>query len=154
VAIWQFSSGNYGWTTWPGALDGNWQIQSVGDFDGNGESDILWQCLPQAPATACGNAIAGTVATWQFSNGDYGWTTWPGALDGNWQVQGVGDFDGNGESDILWRCLPQAPATACGDAIAGSVAIWQFSNGNYGWTTWPGALDDSWLIQSVGRFDR
>jgi glucuronoarabinoxylan endo-1,4-beta-xylanase len=139
---------------WLGPLDGNWQVQGIGDFDGNRESDILWRCVPEAPATACGNAIAGSVAIWQFWSGNQGWTTWPGALDGNWQIQGVGDFDGNQESDILWRCLPQAPATACGDAIAGSVAIWEFSNGNYGWTIWPGALDNSWQIQTVGRFDR
>jgi glucuronoarabinoxylan endo-1,4-beta-xylanase len=139
---------------WLGPLDGNWQVQGVGDFDGNRESDILWRCVPQAPASACGNAVAGSVAIWHFSNGNYGWTSWPGALDFNWQIQGVGDFDANRESDILWRCLPRTPATACGNAASGSVAIWEFSNGNYGWTTWPGALDNSWQIQSVGRFDR
>ena len=140
---------------WISALDNNWQVQGVGDFDGNGEADIAWRCVPQAPATACGNAVAGQVAIWQFWNGSYyGWTTYPGALDGNWQIHGVGDFDGNGESDLLWRCVPQAPATACGNAVAGSVAIWQFADGAYSWTTWPGALDASWQIQSVGRIDR
>jgi len=78
---------------WLGALDGNWQVQGVGDFDGNGESDILWRCLPQAPATACGNAVAGSVAIWEFSHGNYVWTTWPGAVDGTWHIQGVGQFD-------------------------------------------------------------
>jgi glucuronoarabinoxylan endo-1,4-beta-xylanase len=139
---------------WFVPLDGNWQVQGVGDFDGNRQSDILWRCVPQAPATACGDAVAGSVAIWHFANGNYGWTSWPGALDGNWQIHGAGDFDANGESDILWRCLPRAPATACGGAVAGSVAIWHFSSGSHGWTAWPGALDSSWQVQSIGRFDR
>ena len=151
TATWR--GADYWWTSLPGVLGNDWQIQGVGDFDGDGQSDILWRCFPQAPAVSCGQAIYGSVAIWHFVGGDYGWTTWPGALDFNWQIHGVGDFDGNGAADILWRCVPQAPATACGEAIYGSTAIWQFTGGNYGWTIWPGALDLTWQIRGVGDFD-
>jgi hypothetical protein len=137
---------------WRGSAADLWYaIDGIGDFDGNGRSDILWRCIPEAPNTTCGAAVAGAVAIWHDANA--GATTWPGALDYNWQVHGVGDFDGNGSADILWRCLPQAPAIACGNAPAGSTAIWQFANGAYGWTSWPGVLDNTWQIQATGRFD-
>ena len=88
------------WTFF-GSLGNDWQIQGTGDFDGNGLGDILWRCIPQAPATACGGAVAGATAIWQ--NGTPDWTTWPGAVDFAWHIRGVGDFDGNGASDIVWR---------------------------------------------------
>ena len=133
--------------------NGNWLVQGVGDFDRNGQSDILWRCKPGS-APKCGTTTAGTVAIWAFSNGNYGWPIRPGVLDFNWEIHGVGDFDANGESDILWRCLPKSPATACGDAQDGSTAIWNFSNGLYGWTTWlPYVLNRNWKIQGVGHFD-
>jgi hypothetical protein len=100
-------------------------------------SDILWR-----------NAN-GTTMLWL--NALPATTNYPGLLGSDWQIQGVGDFDGNGQSDILWRCAPQAPATACGDAIAGSTAIWHDGTAR---TTWPGALDFNWQIQGIGRFDR
>jgi len=57
-------------------------------------------------------------------------------------------------SDILWRCLPKRPATACGNAPEGSNAIWQFESGHFVWTTWLGGLIPSWKVQGVDRFGR
>ena len=141
---------------WPPSLDNDWQIQGVGDFDSNGQSDILWRCKPQAPATKCGTTTAGTVAIFAFVERQLSNPTIrPGALDFNWAIQGVGDFDANGSSDILWRCLPKSPATACGNAPEGSNAIWQFVVGRYAWTTWLQALvPPAWKVQGVDRFDR
>jgi glucuronoarabinoxylan endo-1,4-beta-xylanase len=189
--LWRSINGdNVIWTdakapgAWIAPVDNGWRVAGIGDFDSDGRSDILWRSLNGDNAIwPGGNAPGFWVAPvdngwrvagigdfngddksdilWRSVNGDN--VVWPGGkapgfwlgpLDGHWQIQGVEDFDGNRASDILWRCLPQAPATACGDATAGSVAIWHFSNGNYGWTIWPGVLDNSWQIQSVGRFDR
>jgi hypothetical protein len=155
LAVWAFSDGNYGWTNFLGGLDFNWEIQGVGDFDQNHVSDIVWRCTPKAPSSSCGVVGAGTVAIWALSPlGSYQRTIWPGELDFNWEIHGVGDFDGNFSGDILWRCLPKNGATRCGNAAAGSNAIWQFANGEYGWTTWLGQLDRDWRVQGVGRFDR
>jgi hypothetical protein len=76
---------------WLGPLGGEWQVVGIGDFDGAGQSDILWRCVPQAPATACGNAVAGSIAIWHDANPE--WTSWPGALDFTWRIQGAGKFD-------------------------------------------------------------
>ena len=65
-------------------------ITGTGDFDGNGQSDILW------------HNSNGAVSVWD--NGQIGGAhiiANPGI--GHWHVADVGDYDGNGLSDILWR---------------------------------------------------
>lgn len=125
----------------PGGLDNNWQIQGVGDFNGDGDSDILWRCVPIAPATSCGSAISGSTAIWLFSNGNYAMTTFPGWLDSSWQVKGIGDFNGDGSSDILWRSTN----------TNGSNLIWY--SGNSGTSLAPPDLNTVWSVQGVGDFD-
>jgi hypothetical protein len=66
----------------------------IGDFDGDGKADILWR-----------NSSTGENYVY-FMDGT---TIKPteGYLrtvaDPDWQVAGVGDFDGDGKDDILWR---------------------------------------------------
>jgi len=71
-------------------------------------SDILWR-----------NATNGDVAIWN-SNGSGGFTgiDLNALVPSSWQIQGVGDFNGDGKADILWR-----------NATNGDVAIWN-SNGS------------------------
>ncbi|MBF0292921.1 MAG: FG-GAP repeat protein, partial [Nitrospinae bacterium] len=89
-----------------------WQAHGIGDFDGDGKSDILWR-----------NAGTGQTAVW-FMNG----STVTSSSNTNvnagaytstagWQVHGVGDFNGDAKSDILWRQIE-----------TGMTAIW-FMNG-------------------------
>src|SRR5262249_38814085 len=92
----------------PGQED--WDHDGVGDAcDG---SAILWR------------HTNGTVALWPKGTpeGSY----WPGAVDQYWQIQGVGDFDGDGTSDILWRHVNR------------SAALWRA--GPRGESCWSGAV--------------
>jgi hypothetical protein len=75
-------------------------VQQVGDFNGDGKSDVLWQ------------HTNGSVAIWLMSglSGiDGAGMLGPGT---GWSVQQVRDSDGDGKCDILWN------------HVDGSVAIW------------------------------
>jgi hypothetical protein len=59
----------------------------------------------------------------------------------NWQIAGVGDFDGNGKDDILWYS-------------GGALAIWD--NGDVGGSHDPAngvVVPTNWHIAGTGDFD-
>src|SRR5204863_9942612 len=74
--------------------DQNWQVAGVGDFDGDGKTDILWR-----------NTVTGQNYLYPMD----GLAIKPTegylrtAADTTWQAVGIGDFDGDGRADIVWR---------------------------------------------------
>ena len=74
--------------------DQNWQVAGVGDFDGDGSSDILWR-----------NAATGENYMYPMDGktilGQEGYLRT--VADQSWQVKGTGDYDGDGNADVLWR---------------------------------------------------
>jgi hypothetical protein len=110
-----------------------WPISGVGDFDGNGHSDVLWR----SPST-------GQVDEWVLYNGHWFRSQDLGATKpANWQLAGTGDFDGDGISDVLWR-----------DISNSKVDEWHMKNGN-----WAGSIDlgatkgADWTLAGVGDFN-
>ena len=109
-----------------------WQVQGIGDFNGDGTSDILWR-----------NVHTGELTEWIMANGQ---VVGP-AIDlytepAEWQVQGIGDFNGDGTSDILWR-----------DVHTGELGEWLMANGRVG-----AAIDlytepAEWQVQGIGDFN-
>src|SRR5438046_6947880 len=70
-----------------------WQVQGVGDFDGDGKADILWR-----------NSSTGENYIYLMNGLTIASQGSINAVGGQaWQVKGIGDFDGDGKADILWR---------------------------------------------------
>jgi len=72
----------------------DWHVLGIDDFNGDFNCDLLWR-----------QDGTGQVYVWEM-NGQQ--VQAEGAVahapvTTDWQVQGVGDFNGDGDSDVLWR---------------------------------------------------
>jgi ELWxxDGT repeat protein len=121
--------------------DASWSVAGVGDFDGDGRKDILWRNASGEVAVWMMNGTAITRSSDLTSGGV---AVRP---DASWSVAGVGDFNHDGRSDILWRNSTGALAVWLmdGTAIAASGAI---TSGGA-----PIAPDASWHVVEVGDFN-
>src|SRR6266480_3624334 len=110
-----------------------WQVQGIGDFDGDGRDDILWRNLSTGEnyiylmnglAIASGGLLR-TVA------------------DQAWQVKGIGDFDGDRKADILWR------NSSTGENYIYVMNGLTIASEGYLRTV----VDQAWQVKGVGDFD-
>jgi serralysin len=72
----------------------NWNVVGTGDFNGDGRDDVLWRSNTGQLSNWLGQANGGFV------------TNDANALSSaptNWHVADVGDYNGDGRDDILWR---------------------------------------------------
>jgi hypothetical protein len=117
--------------TYVGTMPTTWSIVGTGDFNGDRKSDILWR------------DTAGDVAIWEMNgtsilnaSATYVATVAPGT----WSIAGVGDFNGDGYSDILWH------------DTSGDVAIWEMNGTsilNASATYVATVSPSTWTIQSL-----
>ena len=91
IALWGVQNGQVTSSSALGNVTSNFVFRGVGDFDGDGNIDILWQ-----------DTNTGTLSIW-FTNGSQ---VTSGAsitaVASNWSVAQIGDYNGDGKSDILW----------------------------------------------------
>jgi GH43 family beta-xylosidase len=73
-----------------------WQVQGLGDLDGDGKSDSVWRHVGPGPAT-------GALFLWLMEGKTIKGATYLDPIGTEWQIQGLGDFSGDGKTDILWR---------------------------------------------------
>lgn len=130
-SIWLMSG-----ATWDGSsyallptVSTTWTMQASGDFNADGNSDIVWQ-----------NTVTGDRSIWFMSN-----TTWGGSyallpsVALAWSIAGAGDFNADGKPDLVWQ-----------NTTTGDRSIW-FMNGS----TWDGtfamlpSVDPNWRIAAV-----
>jgi len=112
-----------------GTLDPSWHIAAVGDFLGNGQSDLVWE------------DTNGQHLIWILVGGVPQYTISLPTLGGGWHVVGAGDFNGDGYADLVWE-----------NTSSGHRAIWMLRNGVYSSSLALPAIDPSWHIAGVGDF--
>jgi hypothetical protein len=117
------------------AVTNDWHVHGVGDFNGDGNSDLLWR-----------QDGSGQVYLWEM-NGQQVQTEGAVAhafVTDDWHVQGVGDFNGDSNSDVLWR-----------EDGSGQTYIWEM-NGlqvQAEGAVAHAAMPDDWHVQGVGDFN-
>ncbi|MGP1385996.1 MAG: cadherin domain-containing protein [Thainema sp.] len=120
----------------PPVTGANWQIEGVGDYDGDGQDDLVWR-----------NSTTGQNSVW-FMNGTnrVGTAGLPAVAEAGWQLGGVGDFSASSplRDDLVWR-----------NELTGQNVIWVMNGINRIGTI---ALDNvpgsDWEIAGVGNFDQ
>jgi len=113
----------------------NWNIVGTGDFNGDGRDDILWRSNTGQLSDWLGNANGG------FTPNDANAAT---SVPTNWSVVGVGDFNGDGRDDILWRSNTGQLSNWLGQANGGFTP-----NDANAFTTVP----TNWHVAGVGDFN-
>ena len=122
--------------------DSSWSVAGIGDFNGDGDADILWQ-----------QSSTGSLAMWLMNGSTIsssatptyqGSAVSPGA---SWSVAGIGDFNGDGDADILWR------------NSSGSLAEWLMDGSTItasATPTYEGSAispPSSWSVAGIGDFN-
>jgi hypothetical protein len=101
----------------PVRVDSSWAMVGVGDFNDDGKADMLWR------------NTSGQIAEWQMNGSAVaasGFVTSQGTVvapDASWHIVQIGDFNGDAQSDILWRSDSGAMAEWLmnGSQVAASV---------------------------------
>jgi len=111
---------------------------AVGDFNGDGNADLLWR-----------QGSTGTLAMWLMNGSNVSSSsaiTYQGnqvTPDASWSIVEVGDFNGDGNTDLMWR-----------QAGTGVLSEWLMSGPQITSTATPAsggnsvAPDASWSLQS------
>lgn len=120
------------WVTLQGAP---WAVVGTGDFDKNGRNDILYQ-----------NTTTGQLMVMQLGSNGMTYTTkyWLGnalAPATNWVLQGVADFNGDGNADVMFR-----------RSTDGQVQVWLTSTDGLTVASkvWVAPRSTNWIIKGFG----
>jgi hypothetical protein len=127
--IWAMNNGVFAGSINLGVVDPSWHIAAVGDFLGNGQSDLVWE------------NTNGRHVIWILNNGALLYGISLPTLGGGWHVVGAGDFNNDGQADLVWE-----------NSVSGRCVIWLMNSAVFIGSIDLGTVDTSWHIAGVGDF--
>ncbi len=129
IGIWRMR--NNAITSWVSLGDPgvNMVIKGVGDFDGDGYTDMIGQ-----------NSVTGNISVWLMHGDHVTNYTDIGNPGANWNIVGVGDFDRDGKADFM-----------CQNSSTNEIAIWYMSGAQV--INWKSVGITSAQVQGVGDFN-
>jgi len=113
----------------------DWAVEGVADFSGDGKADILWRHANGSLSTW--DAITSSTGAIDFQEDS--WDHPP--IDRSWHVVGLGDFDGDGRADILWR------------HDNGAVSVWTSTGRSFAENQFNASAATNWSVAEVGDFN-
>src|SRR6185436_9395492 len=111
------------------SFDPSWRVEGVGDFDGDGQPDMLFRHATSGVAFVAFTEYAGGTLS-------FGATTSPlFAVDPAWEIAQVADWNGDGSPDILFR-----------NRDSGVVIVWYLAGTTLGTSDYVIQVDPAWEI--------
>ncbi len=114
--------------------DLSWKIVGVGDFNGDGKPDILWH-----------HQQRGEVYVWFMDGATFVRDQHIRTINDDllWKIVGVGDFNGDGKSDILWHHQQR-----------GDVYVWFMDGATFLYDKYIRTVPEiEWQIEAVGDYN-
>ena len=145
VGLWLMDKNNPGVTssiTFPGtAPPTSWKLLGIGDFDGNGASDLAWQDQNSSDSNF------GLVSMWLMNtSGGLSSVTFSGAAPPtSWKLLAIADCNQDGIADLLWQDQNTS------DKTYGLMGIWLLNGGTVSLATFPDSIDPSQWQLTVGN---
>jgi FG-GAP-like repeat len=131
VVLWQMDGATRLATDVVANVSADWKIVGTGDFNGDNKSDLLWR------------NDDGTVVLWQMDGTNVlsrNYLNPTSKVDNSWKISGLGDFNADSKSDILWR------------NDNGDVDMWLMDGPNIRTASFVRSIDNSWKIAGTGDF--
>ena len=121
--------------------DTDWRIDRTGDFNGDGKTDILWRYYGSGPDQ-------GTAIIWCMDGAAVIDQIFPYRVsDTDWKIDGIGDFNGDGKADLLWRYYATGEGT-------GTTIIWYMDGEMIIGQDRPYLVSDTdWKVDATGDFN-
>ncbi len=143
IAVWYMSGTELVVGALAGALPPHPLIAGIGDFDGDGKSDLL------VTGDSFGDPNTYDVSVWQMNGTQPATVTLVDQVNkiGGFQPAGLGDFNGDGKSDIAF--LTQIPNAQNLD----DLSIWQMDGTHIASTADVGGVDEAHGEDLIGIAD-
>ena len=102
-------------------------LPALADLDASGTTDLVWR-----------HTTDGSTAIWLMNGSRIAASGFPGGVPLAWQIAGVGDLNGDGKADVIWR------------NATGTLAVWLMNGVSVTSVGFPGSTSTAFEVAGVG----